>query len=979
MGFLFESWYNNFKCGVFMNKEIMNGLVAGFIDAQQLANQEIKPQLVINQQEQSLKVLSVYQTHLLECQSFQMAIAFLSESGLQALFSTFLECEQKEIKGQIILSAYLSFTSPSAISKLMSFSNLEVRLNQIDAMHVKGTLFHYHDHQKLLLGSSNLTQEALSVNTEWNILLHSTHQGQLFKEVVRDFDRLWKRSDQINEEILAEYELRYKKRTLDALSIQEKTSLYDAIKLKPNAMQIVALHALKEARQQGHQRSLLISATGTGKTLLAAFDVAYHQPKRLLFIAHREQLLDQAMEAFKRTQSQSITYGKISGAYNDVKADYVFATIQSLSQPNKMESFDPNHFDMIIIDEAHRVGGLTYQKCMNYYKPGFMLGMSATPERMDGFNVYEAFNYHVAYEIRLNEALKENMLVPFHYYGIKDLVINGNLIDDHTDLSHLVSKDRVNHLLRQINLYEVRDIKRKGLIFVSRVQEAIELNRLFNEYGRPYNLKSDVISGGDYTIQKESLIRQLQSDQSGTLNYLFTVDVLNEGVDIPSLNQIIMLRPTQSAIIFVQQLGRGLRKQAMKEYVLVLDFIGNYTNNFHIPLALSSDRTFQKEMLRRFVHEGTKLIYGPSTINLERVVKDRIFESLDKVRFNHRKFLISQFESLVQRLNRLPSLMDFEKEKALDPTLFFANKTYQSYHVFLQKERFIKVELSERQWKSIQFLSKFMANGKRPHEAYTLQLALILNDDIETRLQKRLNEEGITLPLFEVNNIKNILSNQWLKGTGKNSYRGVQILEPESSSLKLNQRFIEDLKDSTFKAMVLELIDFALYRYFTYYKPNVEPTGFTLYQTYTTKEVMQIAGWKDMVIEQNVGGYFIHHESKTIPIFVNYHKDDSIATSIQYHDHFVSKETMIWISKSKRRLDSKEIQTIITLFPDYEVMLFVRKKVSDDKHFVYLGEVNMHDDPQEIVLKDGKTQAVEFTLGINIPIRDDIFDYLVNK
>jgi superfamily II DNA or RNA helicase len=963
-----------------MNNKIMNGLVVGFIDDQQHANQETKPQLVINQQDQALKVLSVYQTHLLECQSFQMAIAFLSESGLQALFSTLIECEQKDIKGQIILSAYLSFTSPSAIRKLMSFSNLEIRLNQVDAMHVKGTLFHYHDHQKLLLGSSNLTQEALSVNTEWNILLHSTHQGQLFKEVAHDFNRLWKRSDSLNDEVLAEYEALYKKRIMqDQLIVQEKTSVYDAVKLKPNSMQVVALHALEEARKQGHQRSLLISATGTGKTLLAAFDVAHHQPKRLLFIAHREQLLDQAMHAFKRTQSQNISYGKISGTYNDVKADYIFATIQSLSQPNKMESFDPKHFDMIIIDEAHRVGGPTYQKCMNYFKPSFMLGMSATPERMDGFNVYEAFNYHVAYEIRLNDALKENMLVPFHYYGIKDLVINGNLIDDHTDLKHLVSEDRVNHLIRQINLYEVRDIKRKGLIFVSRVQEAIELNRLFNEYGRIYNLKSEVISGSDDTLQKEALIRQLQSDQSGTVNYLFAVDVLNEGVDIPSLNQIIMLRPTQSAIIFVQQLGRGLRKFDLKEYVLVLDFIGNYTNNFHIPLALSSDRTYQKETLRRFVHEGTKLIYGPSTINLERVVKDRIFESLDKVKFNHRKFLISQFDLLQQRLNRIPSLMDFEKEKAMDPTLFFANPNYLSYHAFLQKEGYLKVELSERQWKSIQFLSKFMAYGKRPHEAYTLQLALMLNDNIETRLEKRLSEEGIALHSNEVINIKNILSNQWLTGTGKNSYQGVQLLDPKTSTLRLSQSFMDDLKNPIFKAMVIELIEFALYRYFTYYKHNIEPTGFTLYQTYTTKEVMQIAGWNDMVIEQNVGGYFIHHDTKTIPIFVNYHKDESISSSIQYHDHFVSKDTMIWISKSQRRLNSKEIQSIITLFPDYEVMLFVRKKASDEKHFVYLGEVNMHDNPQEIVLKDGKTQAVEFTLGLNTPIRDDIFDYIVNK
>jgi superfamily II DNA or RNA helicase/HKD family nuclease len=962
-----------------MKDKILDGLMVGYIDDQHSAHQGLEPQFIINQPSKALKVLSVYQSCLLECDSFQMAIAFLSDSGLQALYSTLLECEQKGVEGQIIISAYLNFTSPSAIKKLRTLSNIELRFNMSDAMHVKGTLFNYQDHKKFLVGSSNLTQEALSVNLEWNVLLHSTYQGQLFKEVTKDFNRLWERSEIVTDELLSDYEAKHKRFTQNQI-IEEQHSTYGIGTIQPNTMQIKALAALKDARVQNIKRSLLISATGTGKTLLAAFDVAYHQPKRLLFVAHREQLLDQAIKSFKRVNHRTISYGKLSGTYKQVESDYLFATIQSLSQSEIMESFAQDHFDMIIIDEAHRVGGPTYQKLMAYFKPNFMLGMSATPERMDGFNVYEAFNYHVAYEIRLNDALKENMLVPFHYYGIKDLLINGKLIDDHTDMKHLVSEDRVNHLIRQINLYEVRDIKRKGLIFVSRVQEAIELNRLFNEFGRIYNLKSEVVSGSDDTLKKEALIKQLQSDQIGTINYLFTVDVLNEGVDIPNLNQIIMLRPTQSAIIFVQQLGRGLRKAMFKDYVLVLDFIGNYTNNFHIPIALSSDRTYQKENLRRFIHEGTKIIYGPSTINLERVVKDRIFESLDKVRFNHKKFLLSQYELLTQRLNRIPTLMDFEREQAMDPTLFFSNKDYQSYHFFLQKEKIVHFDLSERQWKSIKFLSRFVGYGKRPHEALTLEICINSSiGSVETTLVERLKTYGLLLRSHELSNIKNVLTNTWLTGTGRHTFQGVSILNPQSDQFELSEHFKDDLKHPLFKKLVIEIIDYALYRYEHVYHIDNDKTGFALYQTYSTKDVMQIAGWDEMVIEQNVGGYFIHHESKTLPIFVNYHKEDHIQSSIQYHDHFTSKEAMVWVSKSNRRLSSNEIQSIIKNFPEYRVMLFVRKKASDDKHFLYLGEVSLVDQPQEIVLKDGKSKAVEFMLNLNHPLRDDIYDYIVNK
>lgn len=962
-----------------MKAKIIDGLITGFIDNQHTGHGDYEPQLILNNHDKAQKVLSVYQHHLIACSSFQIAIAFLSESGLQSLMATLLECEQKQIQGQVIISGYLGFTSVSALRKLHSFSNLELRLNLLSNMHVKGTLFHYDDHISLLMGSSNFTQEALSVNFEWNVLLHSTHHGDLIHAVQADFIRMWECSEIVSEDVLTDYEVRKAKVTLPSFSLEVPSVSYLQTRIQPNAMQTAALSALQQARLQGVKRSLLISATGTGKTLLAAFDVAHHQPQRLLFVAHREQLLDQAIQAFKRTQKHNVDYGKFTGSHKETHAPYLFATIQALSQPHVMEQFDPLTFDMIIIDEAHRVGGETYQTLMRYFKPNFYLGMSATPERMDGFNIYEMFDYHVAYEIRLHEALKANMLVPFHYYGVKDVIINGNYIDDKTELRYLISEDRVNHVLRTINRYEVREGKRKGLIFVSSLKEASELNTLFNYFGAVYKLKSACLSGSNTTEEKNAILKQLQSDQLGTINYVFAVDVLNEGVDIPSLNQIIMLRPTQSATIFIQQLGRGLRHYPTKDYVLVLDFIGNYANNFHIPIALASDRTFQKENLRRFVHEGTKLMHGASTINFERIVKDTIFNALDKVRFNHKSFLKVQFETFKVKYNRIPNLLDFEKAQAMDPTLFFDSKHYHSYHVFLVSENYIESTLTSQQWVIIQFLSRFMGYGKRPHEALILTLCLRgITITLET-LQELAIKAGLPHFQDDVSNVPVILANAWLVGTGKDAFKGARVFIDATTPLQLCETFVQACANVEFKSIIDDLIAFALHRYRTMYYPHCDASGLALYHAYTPKEVMQIAGWKKMVLEQSLGGYYMHHETQTLPLFINYHKSESVHASIKYHDHFIAKDTLVWVSKSNRSLEDNEIKKLIHAFQNYTVMLLVRKNASDSKHYMYLGQVALTSHIKQIILPNTTHAAVEFILHLKHPLRDDIYDYIVNK
>ena len=270
----------------------------------------------------------------------------------------------------------------------------------------------------------------------------------------------------------------------------------------------------------------------------------------------------------------------------------MFAMCSTLVRHLKV--FPPNAFDYIVIDEAHRVGASGYRAIMDYFHPDFCLGMTATPNRTDGYDVFAAFNHVIAYQITLQDALANDMLVPFHYFGISDLEIDDEAVEDASYFNKLTSEERVRHITEKIEEYTIDKKSRRGLIFCNRNDEALALSDAFNRRG----YRTTAISGADGDERRNEAIDRLER---GELEYLFSVDILNEGIDIPSVNQIIMLRRTESAIVFVQQLGRGLRKDTNKEFVLVLDFIGNYQKNFLVPVALSGDKTFNKDRLRRIV------------------------------------------------------------------------------------------------------------------------------------------------------------------------------------------------------------------------------------------------------------------------------------------------------------------------------------------------------------------------------------------
>ncbi len=663
--------------------ELHKSLITGCIDGSSKSLEEYQPKLLLNSPES--KVLSNIITELKKCDEFFFSVAFVTNSGVAVLIETLKELEKKEVRGKIIVSEYQYFTEPRALERLIGLKNLDIRIiSEEQHLHSKGYILRNNKTISLIVGSSNLTQDALCKNQEWNIKITTSSHGSLIVDTFEEFNRLYKCATPVTPEWLDTYKEIYKKqheikrRVVDEF---EEDSIVPVRPIIPNKMQSSALESLKLLRSEGNKKALLISATGTGKTYLSTFDVKIVNPKRFLFVVHRENIARTVMKSFKRIFGASKKMGILTGSEKDFEADYIFSTIQTLSKPDILKKFSPDYFDYIVIDEVHRSGATSYRTILEHFNPNFLLGMTATPERTDGYDIFKAFDYNIAYEIRLHTALEEDMLSPFHYYGVTDISIDGKLLDDYTEFNDLVSNERVERIIENSKFYGCDRGRIKGLIFCCRVEEAKELSEKLNLKG----YRTIALSGENDEKEREDCIERLESDErEDYLDYILTVDIFNEGVDIPSVNQIIMLRPTQSAIVFVQQLGRGLRKAEDKDFLTVIDFIGNYSNNYLVPIALYGDSSYNKDTLRKLISTGSNLIPGASTVNFDQVSKQRIYEAIDTARVNSYKELKEDYLLLKYKLGRIPSMMDFVEHGSRDPMMYVEKDG--SFYAFIDKQ-----------------------------------------------------------------------------------------------------------------------------------------------------------------------------------------------------------------------------------------------------------------------------------------------------
>ena len=964
--------------------EFKNELQSAFIDATIVSNNINKPEFICNNYKQGRKVISTIEQELLHCTSFDISVAFITDSGVTPLLQTLKECQCKGIKGRILTTDYSTFTQPNALKKLHQLSNIELKMYRCaskDGFHTKGYIFHNDKTVRFVIGSSNLTGAALTVNHEWNSKLVSTPQGEYALEVLDEFNQLWNSSQaQSYVDFIDSYTYIYESKQAQLKAFQLTTPKnYNIARLQPNKMQVQFIHRLKELIKKGAKRALLISATGTGKTYASAFALRELNPKRALFLIHREQIAIKSMESYKNVFGTTKTMGVLSGNSKSFDKDIIFSTMQTMAKEDILNQFAHDAFDLIVIDEAHRVGAHSYLKIMDYFKPKFYLGMSASPDRTDGFDVYQQFDHNIAAEIRLQQALEEDLLCPFHYFGIKDIFVSGESLDLN-EFNYLTKSERVDYVIENIQYYGYSGEKVHGLIFVSRNEEAKYFSEQFNLRG----YKTTVLTGSDSQEKRMDAIRRLESNGNDALDYILTVDIFNEGIDIPCVNQVVMLRPTQSAIVFVQQLGRGLRKNNNKEYVVIIDFIGNYQTNFLIPIALSGDNTYNKDNIRRYIMSGERIIPGTSTIHFDEISKQEIFKSIDNAKFSDTKIIKESYFNLKNKLGKIPTLLDFDRYEAIDPLLIFNNKSLGSYHNFLVKyDKDYSISLNSSQCNVLEFISQRFANGKRMNEL--LLIDILVNypcDDIFKLYQTLMINSNYTqsVTLLSINNLINQFTNNFLTGSSANRYYDAVLIQEVNGKYKISDSFKQMLTNDSFKHMVNELIAFGKNRYFKYFDQAYDSTDFVLYSKYTYDDVCRLLNWEKSEVALNIGGYKFDLLTNTYPIFINYHKDNDIADSIKYEDHFLSNDNFVGISKSKRDLNSDDVKHFIhSKENETDVHLFVRKNKDDktSKEFYYLGKVNYRDSKQ-MRMQSGES-IVEFLWRLDVPVREDIYEYIINN
>lgn len=693
---------------------LSQSLQQSFINKAQNANKNYQAALLTNDKKEGKKFLSTLLKELGQCDEFFISVAFVTNSGVATIINSLQELEKNNIKGKVLVSQYLNFTEPDALRKLSKFQNIVLKIATND-FHSKGYLFRHGNINNIIIGSSNLTANALCSNKEWNLKVSSTKDGLLYEQVINEFDKELANAKDVTADFINEYTEIWNKakqfRKQNNIAAQTALSKF----VTPNQMQSEALKNLNDLRKSGKNKALIISATGTGKTYLSAFDVQQYKPKKFLFIVHRRTIAEEAMNTFRSLLGSEISMGLFSGQFKELNCDYLFSTVQTLSKQENLQLFNQEHFDYIVIDETHRAGAQSYKTILDYFKPGFLLGMTATPERTDGTNIFELFDYNLAYEIRLHRALDEGMLSSFHYYGVTDITVNNEVVDEYSDFNKLTSNERVNHILAKSEFYGTDSGEIRGLVFCSNNKVSLQLAEAFNQKG----YKAIALSGASSEEARLEAIKRLESTGSDKIDYIFTVDIFNEGIDIPSVNQIIMLRPTQSAIVFVQQLGRGLRKTDGKEYLTVIDFIGNYNNNYLVPIALYGDRSFNKDTIRKLIRSGSNLIPGASTVNFDEIAREKIFESIKNANMQKLADLKKDYEDLKHKTGKIPMMIDFIKYGSRDPWLFASYA--KSYLNFINRvEDNYKGTVPPDFLQLLELFTLNINNGKRVEESLLL-------------------------------------------------------------------------------------------------------------------------------------------------------------------------------------------------------------------------------------------------------------------
>lgn len=598
-------------------------------------------------------------------QSFKTAttidiiVSFLMESGVKLLLQDLKEALNRGVKIRILTGNYLKITQPQALyllkSELKDKVDLRFYNNPNKSFHPKAYMFHNPIDSEIYIGSSNISRGALTSSIEWNYRFLKSTAPNDFKVFYDTFEDLFNNHSLIiTDEVLKDYSKQWTRPNIYKDIEKEESKEDNVINIfEPRGAQIEALYSLEKSREEGFDKGLVVAATGIGKTYLSAFDSAKYN--KILFVAHREEIIKQAAQSFKNVRN-SDDIGFFYSNQKDTKNSFIFALVQTLGKEQYLneEYFSKDYFDYIIVDEFHHAVSSNYKKIIDYFTPKFLLGLTATPERLDSKDVFALCDYNMVYEVRLKDAINKGWLVPFRYYGIYDETVNYEDIDykngkyDDKQLEEALMLNKRGEVI--LNHYLKYNSKR-AIGFCTSRHHAEYMAKVFNENNIP---SAAVYSGekGEYSEERNIALSKLTS---GELKVIFSVDMFNEGLDVPAIDMVMFLRPTQSPTIFLQQLGRGLRKFKDKKYLNVLDFIGNYKKANLVPFLLSGKEYSASECKKNkqgdyeFLEECI-VDFDFKIIDIFKKQAEREMKVKDKVK--------EQFEVVTQMLGYRPSRVE---------------------------------------------------------------------------------------------------------------------------------------------------------------------------------------------------------------------------------------------------------------------------------------------------------------------------------
>lgn len=867
--------------------------------------------------------------------SADFLISFIKFSGLRLIYDDLVEFTKKN-KLRVITTSYMAASDYKAIVQLSELPNTEVKISydtKRTRLHAKAYYFKRNTgFSTAYIGSSNLSNPALSNGLEWNLKVSEYTSKDVIDSFKKTFETYW------NDEEFRTFEPRdeeNRKELKESLSIVKRNEEpYIFFDLKPYSHQKEILEDLRLAREEyDSYKNLVVAATGTGKTMVAAFDYKEQiksGPKKLLFLAHRKEILEQSLYTFRNVLKDQ-NFGEL-WVGNDKPVDniHIFASIQSLTSSENYKEFKDDYFDYIVIDESHHASASTYLKILDYFKPEILLGLTATPERMDGQNILDYFDNTIASEIRLADAIDRKLLSPFHYFGVTDP----------EDISHLKwtrggyeiselenvytkSKQRVQVILDSMDRY-LNDIETfKGLGFCVSIKHADFMANSFNKVGIP----SISLHSNTSQAEREAAKRQLQI---GEINCIFTVDLFNEGVDIPDIDTVLFLRPTESMTIFIQQLGRGLRLSEDKEALTVLDFVGQAHANYDFSFKLRALIGKTRHGIKEEINNDFPNMPAGCHIRLEKIARSYILNNIQSAVFNIADLRRMMRDFKINFSNSL-TLENFLENYGIDIDRFYSRYSFYELLAQIGEKEGYKVQ-DEKELK--QSLRRFSRIDSKRLLSFSEKL---LREDIDISSLKK--SEKLMLGMFHYT--------IWGKKPEVSYEESLKDLKVRNADIVKELLDIIDYNKKNMKNIEIEYED--------------DDIPLDIYASYSVQQIM-VAFEKtkeDYEYPMREGALYV--EDKHTDLFfitINKNEEDYLPSTM-YNDYAKSSELFNWESQNIISTKTPTGQRYINdRSEDYRVLLFVRESKSEYNHalpYIFLGNAryNSHsgNNPIEIVWK----------------------------